>query len=658
MRTFGIWKSLAAAGLTALVVFTAPLSQAADDKKTEKPREHREAPARQAPAQTPRPAAPAAPSAAPAPTAAPRERGNTPAPWGSTPTQSAPRDRYIPRDPRNGTPASNTPTNSTPTNNTPTNSNPASTIDRRERQGNPNQPTNNQPTGDRQRQRGFNSNQPANNSPNNNGQPNNNSQPNTRRGLYDSNQPSNNQPTRQGGFNSNNREGGMNRATPAPGITRNAAGRPEVYRSRSGSEARFTPNGRVETVQARGMVITHSSSNSTRIIVQRTDRTILVTNRSGHGYVQRPYTYGGQEYAHRTYFIKGRVYTSYYRPYTYRGIMFNAYVPVRVYSPGFYGYVYRPWARPISYRWGWYGDPWYGYYGGYFTPSPYYASPSLWLVDYIVAQRLAEAYNDRANTNAQAAYSQSGQQALTPEIRQAIADEVQMQLQAEGTGQNMAQQDPSQGGLAQWFSDGRPHTFVVSYTLDVTDDRGQGCVVTRGDVLQLNQAPPQDADAAYVRVLSSKGGDCRAGTMVALPLQDLQDIQNQMRESVSAGLGELQQKAGQQGIPALPPDARQPPRTAAFAEAAPPPDQQVAAELSAQVREADLVEQEVLGEARQEDNTIGQSGTQEISLGQTIDQVVSMVGRPTRIANLGSKQVYIYQDMKVTFVNGKVTDVQ
>jgi hypothetical protein len=26
--------------------------------------------------------------------------------------------------------------------------------------------------------------------------------------------------------------------------------------------------------------------------------------------------------------------------------------------------------------------------------------------------------------------------------------------------------------------------------------------------------------------------------------------------------------------------------------------------------------------------------------------------------NLGTKQIYVYKDLKVTFVNGKVTDVQ
>jgi hypothetical protein len=47
-----------------------------------------------------------------------------------------------------------------------------------------------------------------------------------------------------------------------------------------------------------------------------------------------------------------------------------------------------------------------------------------------------------------------------------------------------------------------------------------------------------------------------------------------------------------------------------------------------------------------------------IQLGQTIDQVVAALGQPDKTVNLGAKQIYVYKDLKVTFVNGKVTDVQ
>jgi hypothetical protein len=45
---------------------------------------------------------------------------------------------------------------------------------------------------------------------------------------------------------------------------------------------------------------------------------------------------------------------------------------------------------------------------------------------------------------------------------------------------------------------------------------------------------------------------------------------------------------------------------------------------------------------------------QSIEKGQTEDQVVAAFGKPDKIVNLGSKKLYIYKDMKITFVGGKV----
>jgi hypothetical protein len=47
-----------------------------------------------------------------------------------------------------------------------------------------------------------------------------------------------------------------------------------------------------------------------------------------------------------------------------------------------------------------------------------------------------------------------------------------------------------------------------------------------------------------------------------------------------------------------------------------------------------------------------------IDKGMTPDQVQAALGKPDKIVNLGSKQIYVYKDLKVTFLNGKVSDVQ
>jgi hypothetical protein len=53
-----------------------------------------------------------------------------------------------------------------------------------------------------------------------------------------------------------------------------------------------------------------------------------------------------------------------------------------------------------------------------------------------------------------------------------------------------------------------------------------------------------------------------------------------------------------------------------------------------------------------------QADPQTIEKGQTTDQVQAALGKPDKIVNLGPKQIYVYKDLKVTFLNGKVSDVQ
>lgn len=47
-----------------------------------------------------------------------------------------------------------------------------------------------------------------------------------------------------------------------------------------------------------------------------------------------------------------------------------------------------------------------------------------------------------------------------------------------------------------------------------------------------------------------------------------------------------------------------------------------------------------------------------IEKGMTPDQVIDAMGQPEKKVTLGVKQIYYYKDMKVIFMNGKVSDVQ
>jgi len=60
-------------------------------------------------------------------------------------------------------------------------------------------------------------------------------------------------------------------------------------------------------------------------------------------------------------------------------------------------------------------------------------------------------------------------------------------------------------------------------------------------------------------------------------------------------------------------------------------------------------------------NQGGQAPAQEpqsIQLGQTVEEVEAALGQPEKKVNLGAKQIYVYKDLKITFVKGKVSDVQ
>ena len=453
---------------------------------------------------------------------------------------------------------------------------------------------------------------------------------------------------------------GAGRPGGAPGRPAVAANRP-VYHGANGAEVHYGANGRPAVVRAHGMVITHAPNGLARSEFVRPDHSVIVTQGGHYGYVQRPYVVGGVGYVQRTYIVGGVSYARIYRPYMYHGIGLNLYVSSHYYAPAFYGWAYTPWSRPVVFGFGWGGSPWFGFYGGYFAPYPAYAGPAYWLTDYMIAASLQDAYQQQqaaaaAQANA-AAYPPppaGGQAALTPDVKQAIADEVHRQLDQERVESQAGA--PAQGG-PQFLADNSSHVFVVGTALAVQSQGGE-CGLTEGDVLQMTAPPPANSATADLAVLASKGQDCRKGSLVSVAIPDLQEMQNHMRETLDQGLADLQKRQGQGGLPAEPPAAQRPPVEPAYATAAPPPDSNIASEVSQQAESATQAENEVLEQAQTGGPAAGGGAPQSVSLGMTIDQVVAMLGQPQVVGDLGSKKVYNYGNMKVIFVDGKVTDVQ
>ena len=64
-------------------------------------------------------------------------------------------------------------------------------------------------------------------------------------------------------------------------------------------------------------------------------------------------------------------------------------------------------------------------------------------------------------------------------------------------------------------------------------------------------------------------------------------------------------------------------------------------------------------QAGQAGNGQAQAAPPTIELGQTPDQVIGLIGQPEKKIELGGgKEIFVYKDIKVTFVGGKVVDVQ
>jgi len=151
---------------------------------------------------------------------------------------------------------------------------------------------------------------------------------------------------------------------------------------------------------------------------------------------------------------------------------------------------------------------------------------------------------------------------------------------------------------AQSSSDGVPpaldparRTFVVSAYLAVSAD-GQECSLTQGDVImRLSDIP--DADGKVnVSVASSKKSDCAAGKLVAVSVDDLQEMRNRFEEPLDAGLKSLASKQGTGKIPKAP-DAS----TVASNVPPPPPDATAVKDLQEQQAAADQAEADVKRES-------------------------------------------------------------
>lgn len=382
-------------------------------------------------------------------------------------------------------------------------------------------------------------------------------------------------------------------------------------KTKGGATARFGSNGKVAQIRTNNMTINRGPRGG-RVVESRLRGGGRVVSYGGRrGFVERPFNRGGRPYMRRTYFYGGRPYAAVYRGYYWGGHPYFGYVPGFYYGVGFYGWAYNPWASPIAWGWGWGGSPWYGYYGGYFAPYPVYAAPAFWLTDYVISQNLQAAYEAQqaAQANAAAAAAapppaaDSTAVTLTPEVKQAIADEVRAQIEAEKAAAASPQATapvpaasanaapaaatPENTQLPDALNP-KNRTFIVSTTLAETTEDGTACSLSPGDVLTRIGDTPDANQNVNVMITSGQNADCPTGTQVAVAVSDLQDMHNDFRQKMDTGLQSLADNQGKKGMPSSPaPDRKASPAGTAQ------PDSDAATELATTDQDAEKAEADV-----------------------------------------------------------------
>jgi hypothetical protein len=489
---------------------------------------------------------------------------------------------------------------------------------------NTNRPTNNANRGN------TNTNRPTNNA--NRGNTNTNRPTNNaNRGNTNTNRPTNN--ANRGNTNTNRPTNNANRGNTNTNRPTNNANRGNIgshtapghnVSLRGGGTANVRPNGQVRSINSHGMAI-HNNLHGGRTIVSTHNGARVVT--TGHGgYVQRAYvSRGGRTFVSRTYVYHGVVRVGVYRSFGWHGYCcYYGYYHPFFFGVGFYGWAWHPWAAPIAWGWGWGGAPWYGYWGWYWHPYPVYAGPAFWLTDWLIAANLQAAYAAQAEAAADASAAPSGDAgggdpvasnggggggdsggavALSPEVKQAIADEVKAQIQASqqdaqqgaSGGQASAAPAPASNDTPPPALDPARRTFIVSADLDVVAD-GQECSLSQGDVITRLTDTPDSDQKVNVSVASSKKNDCAAGKTVLVAVDDLQEMYNHFAEQLDNGMKEMASKQGTGGMPKSP-DAS----TTASDVPPPAPDKTAATQLSDQDKAADQAE----ADAKQQTSSTG-----------------------------------------------------
>ena len=302
----------------------------------------------------------------------------------------------------------------------------------------------------------------------------------------------------------------------------------------------------------------------------------------------------------RTFVSGGHVlYTHVYQRHIWRAFgrafAYETFVPAVRYPAVYYGWALAAWPRPVAYTWGWQVQPWYPMYGSLFTPYPVYASPDLWMTDYIIAQSMQTAYQAQAAVPASeplaegalappvpdpAAAAPATQQsgavpapqpsnppplpqssdtpsapaamppAITPQVKAQLNTQIKVQLQ-----ERQAAATPATLTTQSTPPALRPNHvfFQVVQRLEVpSGTANRYCSLSANDYIKRTGGMSNDDWMIPVVVELSGPSDCPEGLRTRIGLNDLNAMENEQEAQVMEAMQAASKSLGPNGPPSGP----------------------------------------------------------------------------------------------------------
>ncbi|MGA8266934.1 MAG: hypothetical protein WB787_04175, partial [Candidatus Acidiferrales bacterium] len=142
---------------------------------------------------------------------------------------------------------------------------------------------------------------------------------------------------------------------------------------------------------------------------------------------------------------------------------------------------------------------------------------------------------------------------VTSEVKAAVVDEVKLQLVAERADTpNPRLPENTNDNQIPGALDPKQRLFIVSSFLNEQTTDGQVCSLVPGDILTRVVDTPDTNMRVTAMVTSSQRNDCATGLMLAVSVEDLQEMRNDFVQKVDDGLKHLADNQGKNGMPASP----------------------------------------------------------------------------------------------------------